>query len=219
MHTVSIPDYAFQRGALMRRPLSLVAATTAVIAIDFQCFFIDADQPMGNVHARDMLAQANRLHDAVRQAGGLIVFTQHSMGPVPARNDAGEYPAPMAHPRADQALLPGSASYDLHPTITRAATDLRIIKNQSSPLHPCAATGLEETLRARHIDTLIVTGLVTNGCCDCTARDAFQYGYKTVIASDATAAMSDDEHNAALLNLEIYYADVASCDAIVAALG
>lgn len=71
----------------------------------------------------------------------------------------------------------------------------------------------------RGIDTLIVTGLVTHGCCDCTARDAFQYGYKTVIASNATAAMSDDEHIAALFNLDIYYADVVSCDALVAALG
>ena len=218
MHKVSIPDYAIQRGALMRPPLTLVAATTAVIAIDFQRFFIDAEQPMGNIHARDILAQANRLHDAVRRAGGLVVFTQHSMGAVPTRDVSGEYPAPAAAPRAGQELLPGSASYDLHPALARAATDVSVVKYQSSPLHPRAATGLEELLRARSIDTLIVSGLVTNGCCDCTARDAFQYGYKTIVASDATAAMSDDEHNAALLNLEIYYAYVASCDTLIAAL-
>jgi nicotinamidase-related amidase len=141
------------------------------------------------------------------------------MGPLPTRNAAGEYPAPVAQPRSSQELLPGSASYDLHPGIERAQGDLSVVKYQSSPLHPRAATGLEELLRARNIDTLIITGLVTNGCCDCTARDAFQYGYKTIIASDATAAMSDDEHNAALLNLEIYYAYVAACDAIIAALG
>ena len=217
MHHVSIPAYAFARGALLRPPLRVVAATTAVIAIDFQRFFIDADQPMGNVHGRDILASANRLHAALRRAGGLVVFTQHSMAAVPVRNAAGDYPAPVADTRAEQALLPGSTSYELHPAIERVAGDISIVKYQSSPLHPRAATGLEEILRARQIDTLIVTGLVTNGCCDCTARDAFQYGYKTVIASDATAAMSDDEHNAALLNLEIYYADVASCDAIVAA--
>ena len=218
MHKISIPDYAFQRGALMRPPLHIVPTNTAVIAIDFQRFFIDADQPMGNVHARDIVVQANRLHAAVRKAGGLVVFTQHSMSPPPARNAARDYPTPVVQPRADQALLPGSVSYNLHPALERAAADLNIVKYQSSPLHPRAASGLEEILRTRGIDTLIITGLVTNGCCDCTARDAFQYGYKTVIASDATAAMSDDEHNAALLNLEIYYADVVSCDVIVAAL-
>ncbi len=219
MHKVSIPDYAFQRGAMMRPPLHIVPASTAVLAIDFQRFFIDADQPMANVHARDMLAAANRLHAALRKAGGLVIFTQHSMGPVPTRNAYGDYPPPLAERRSGQELVPGSASFDLHPAIECASNDLHVVKYQSSPLHPRAATGLEETLRARHIDTLIITGLVTNGCCDCTARDAFQYGYKTIIASDATAAMSDDEHNAALLNLEIYYAYVASCDAIVAALG
>ncbi len=66
---------------------------------------------------------------------------------------------------------------------------------------------------------LDITSLVTNDCWDCTARDAFQYGYKAIIASDPTAAMTDDEHNAALLNLEIYYACVASSDTIVEALG
>lgn len=218
MHKISIPDYAFQRGAMMRPPLHITPTNTAVLAIDFQRFFMDADQPMGNVHARDSLAQANRLHAAVRKAGGLVVFTQHSMGAPPVRNAAGDYPTPVAQTRADQTLLPGSVSFDLHPDLERAAGDLHIVIYQSSPLHPRAATGLEEILRARGIDTLIITGLVTNGCCDCTARDAFQYGYKTVIASDATAAMSDDEHNAALLNLEIYYADVVSCEAIVAAM-
>lgn len=44
------------------------------------------------------------------------------------------------------------------------------------------------------------------------------YGYRVVVASDATAAMTDAEHNAALLNLEIYYAHVLSSEAIVAAL-
>ena len=69
------------------------------------------------------------------------------------------------------------------------------------------------------METLIITGLVTNGCCDCTARDAFQHGFNVVFASDATAAMTDEEHNAALLNLEIYYARVMRTEEIAAALG
>ena len=77
---------------------------------------------------------------------------------------------------------------------------------------------LDEMLRRRGIETLIITGLVTNGCCDCTARDAFQYGYNVVVATDATAAMTDEEHNGALLSLAIYYAQVMSADAIAAAL-
>ena len=219
MHTVSIPDYAVTRGQLMRPPLTITPATTAVIAIDFQRFFIDPDQPMGNVHAFDALAQANRLHRAVREAGGLVILTQHSMDTPPVANAAGEYPPPAASAREGHTLLPGSVSYELHGGLESTPADLHIVKYQSSPLHPRAATGLDAQLRARGIDTLIITGLVTNGCCDCTARDAFQHGYKVIVASDATAAMSDEEHNAALLNLTIYYAYVETCERIIAALG
>jgi ureidoacrylate peracid hydrolase len=219
MHKVSIPDYALARGQMMRPPLSITPATTALIAIDFQRFFIDADQPMGNVHARDVLDNANRLHNAVRDAGGLVVFTQHSMGAPPAPDARGEYPSPTGEARSGHELLPGSVSYELHPAMQRASGDLSIVKYQSSPLHQRAATGLDAQLRARGIDTVIVTGLVTNGCCDCTARDAFQHGYKVIVASDATAAMSDEEHNSALLNLTIYYAYVEPGERIIAALG
>ena len=216
MHQVSIPDFARERGALMRPVLSVNAAQTAVIAIDFQRFFIDAGQPMGNQHARDILDHANRLHAAVRQAGGLVIFTQHSVGPPPGTMSAASVPA--AQPSSPYELLPGSDAYDLHPDIVRAAADWCVVKYQSSALHPGAATGLHEHLRARGIDTLIITGLVTNGCCDCTARDAFQYGYTVVVATDATAAMTDAEHNAALLNLAIYYAHTLDSAAIAAAL-
>ncbi len=207
MHQIVIPDYAVERGRFMHPARALVGARTAVVAIDFQRFFIDDGQPMGNPHARDILANANRLHGAVRDAGGLIVFTQHSMGSPEARAEAGTL-----------ALLPGSASYELHPELTVAAGDLKIVKRQSSPLHPKADTDLEAQLRARGIDTVIVTGLVTNGCCDCTARDAFQHGFNVIVAADATAAMTDDEHNGALLSLEIYYARVMRVAEIAQAL-
>jgi len=209
MHHISLPEFARTRGRLLHPPKALDPRRTAVIAIDFQRFFIDDGEPMGHVHARDALAAANRLHAAVRDAGGLVVFTQHSMAPAEA---AASGTAPAG------ALLPGSPSYELHPDLVRAPTDVLVVKRRSSPLHPQADTDLEQQLRARGINTVIVTGLVTNGCCDCTARDAFQYGFDVIVASEATAAMSDEEHNAALLGLELYYARVLDNAEIALAL-
>lgn len=219
MHTILIPKFATDRGLLMGLQRPIEPAKTAVIAIDFQRFFIDEDQPMGNGHARDILRNANRVHAAVRKAGGLVVFTQHSMAPLPERTANGE-PVMQSAPEkvSSHALLPGSSSFELHPEIERAGGDLTVVKYQSSPLHPRSGTRLDENLRGRGIETLIITGLVTNGCCDCTARDAFQHGYNVVVATDATAAMTDQEHNGALLSLAIYYAQVMNADAIEAGL-
>lgn len=210
MHQISIPSSALERSRLFHPTRPIDPARTAVIAIDFQRFFIDADHPMGNLHARDIVPKANALHAAVRSAGGVVAFTQHSM--------ADDSSASVVSKPESRELLPGSPSYDLHPSIERAASDWMVVKRQSSPLHPKAGTTLDAMLRERGIDTLIISGLVTNGCCESTARDAFQHGYNVIIASDATAAMTDEEHNAALLNLAIYYAEPMRVDAIAAAV-
>ena len=43
-------------------------------------------------------------------------------------------------------------------------------------------------------------------------------GYKVIVVSDATAAVTDAEHNAALLNLRINFADVRSSEQVLATL-
>lgn len=214
MHNISIPASALERGQLFHPTKPIDPARTAVLAIDFQRFFIDADHPMGNVHARDILENANQLHAAVRSAGGLVIFTQHSMAP----ESSGDNGDAVVEKPESRDLLPGSPSYQLHSSMNRSDSDWVVIKRKSSPLHPRAGTQLDAMLRERDIETLIISGLVTNGCCESTARDAFQHGYNVIIASDATAAMTDEEHNAALLSLSIYYAEPMTVAAIAAAV-
>ena len=64
--------------------------------------------------------------------------------------------------------------------------------------------------RDRGIETVVIAGIETIVCCDTTARDAAQHGFQVCIASDATAAMTEAEHEAALLNLSLWFADVRS---------
>ncbi len=210
MHSITLPESAVERGRAMGLDRPINPATTAVVAIDFQNFFVADGEPMGTGHARDALVNANRVNAAVRAAGGLVVISQHSFGP------PGE--VPPEKPLTEQALLPGSPSYDLYPDLVVDTSDVHIVKRRSSPLHPEADTDLLALLRERGIETVIVTGLASNGCCDCFARDAFQHGFNVVFVSDASAAMSDEEHNATLLNLAIYYAQVLDTGAIEATL-
>lgn len=76
----------------------------------------------------------------------------------------------------------------------------------TSPLH--------HQLLAAGIDTVIVSGTVTNVCCESTARDAMQYNYRVILATDANAALSDDEHAAALNSLAFVFADLRSAEEI-----
>ena len=53
---------------------------------------------------------------------------------------------------------------------------------------------LHARLQERGIDTLIISGTVTQVCCDSTARDAMMMNYKVFFITDACAALTDAEH-------------------------
>ena len=72
------------------------------------------------------------------------------------------------------------------------------------------SSDLHQRLRARGIDTVIITGCATNICCESTARDAMMLNYKVLFVSDATATHTDFEHNNTLNNMMLTFADVVS---------
>jgi ureidoacrylate peracid hydrolase len=60
---------------------------------------------------------------------------------------------------------------------------------------------------------------MTNVCCESTARDGHMLDYKVIVVSDATAAPTDEEHEAALLNLSTFFAHVADTDETLRIVG
>ena len=96
-------------------------------------------------------------------------------------------------------------------------SDLFVQKKRLSPFVN-GSSDLDRILRSRGVDTVLVTGTVTNGCCECTARDAMQLNYKTVFVSDANATRTDEEHNATLASMLQTFADVQSSAEVIEAL-
>jgi nicotinamidase-related amidase len=94
--------------------------------------------------------------------------------------------------RLDPALL------ELLPELSRFVPPARVIdKTRYSAF---IASGLLDELRARHADTLIVTGSETDVCVLATVANAVDLGYRVVIIVDGVCS-SADEHHDALLNL------------------
>ena len=81
----------------------------------------------------------------------------------------------------------GSREWELHPEIAKRNFDVLIEKNL-----PDGFTGtiLEKWLRDNHIDTVTITGYMTQNCCDTTARRAFHLGFGIEFLSDATGTLS-----------------------------
>lgn len=76
-------------------------------------------------------------------------------------------------------------------------------------------TPLEEKLRAQNIKQVVVCGVLTNCCCETTARSAFMRGFEVYFITDATATFGKDMHNASLLNLSYGFATLMTVRSIV----
>ena len=76
-----------------------------------------------------------------------------------------------------------SPEWELHPEIASRPRDVLIEKTLPGSF---TGTELEQWLRENGIDTVTISGYMTQMCCDTTARQAFHCGYKVEFLSDAT---------------------------------
>jgi ureidoacrylate peracid hydrolase len=209
-HHITLPDWAVQRGRFIRQTTGgHQPSKTAVFVIDMQNYFIAEGQPLANSHAQDIIPNINKVTEALRNAGGTSVFVQHRQ----LNNQKVAFSGTLIDKMVED-LEPHKYGYQLHKDLEIKESDVKISKRQPSIFNPAAQADID-FLNDRGIDTLIITGTLTNGCCECTTRDAFQAGYRVIFVSDATAAATDDEHNATLLNVAIYFAEVLKTSEVI----
>jgi nicotinamidase-related amidase len=77
------------------------------------------------------------------------------------------------------------------------------------------ATMIDQILRNMGIDTLIMTGVTTDGCVGTAVRDGADRGYRVILVEDACASYSVEEHRAAVGALENNYAWVRTTQDVV----
>ena len=76
-------------------------------------------------------------------------------------------------------------------------------------------TSLEDVLRSRGVEQVVVTGVMTHLCCETTARSAFVRGFEVFFCVDGTATYTEEAHWASLLNLAHGFAVPAASNEIV----
>ncbi|MET0985653.1 MAG: cysteine hydrolase [Steroidobacteraceae bacterium] len=209
MHQINIPEWAWQLGA-RNRIATIEAPRTALLVVDLQNVFMAEGQPLANVYARDIVPNVNRMAAAARHAGSLVVFLRHTISDAePYRMT--EWQKRMSHwvDGKEIPLRPHQSGHALYPELDVQPQDLIVDKHRFSPFK-ANSSALHEMLTARGIDTVIVCGTVTNVCCESTARDAEMLGYRVFFIMDATAALSDEQHNASLMSMASVFADVRS---------
>jgi nicotinamidase-related amidase len=220
MHVTRVPKWAIERGRGLNDFPALAQGKTALVNIGMQNLFLAEDQVFGNRHARDIVGNVNALSRAMRTAGAPVIWTRQT------HTNEGACAAPpwqydLAQPRLAQAvaaLQTGAHGHALYPAMVVEPRDIVIDKYRYGAF-ACPAGALARTLAELGAETLVITGTLTNVCCESTARDAHAAGYQVIVVGDATAAANDVEHNAALMNLCLNFADVRRTAEVIAMAG
>ncbi len=139
---------------------------TALLVIDVQQGLFRKSIPI--FRANELLVKINTLIDSAHQAGAPVFFVQHSNQKI---------------------LVYGSDDWQLHPQLQPGPQDCTIHKQHGNAFEE---TNLQEELKARYIDTLVVTGLVTHGCVKATCLGGKELGYRVILVEDGHSSYSKD---------------------------
>jgi ureidoacrylate peracid hydrolase len=224
MHTLSIPqsviDRVVARTGREHVYEDLDPAKTALVVVDMQNAFMlpgvaHALCPM----AEKIVPNVNRLAEAVRATGGAVVWIKTTFTDDALRSWSTffEMVTPQLRARRVAALTADSKGHELWATLDVRPDDLIVEKDRFSAFIQ-GSSNLADVLRDRGIDTILITGTVTNVCCESTARDAMMLNFKTVMVTDGNAAMTDEDHNASLCAFYLTFGDIMSTDRLVACL-
>jgi len=112
--------------------------------------------------------------------------------------------------------LEGTPEVELYPALAPINGEWLIQKRRYSGFF---GTDLDLLLRDLQINTVILTGTITNVCIHYTAIDAHQYGYVVRIAADCVAGTSQRAHEASLEAIEYHqFGAIRNADEIMMAL-
>jgi len=188
--------------------MRLNPAGSALLVVDMQRFFLDAGSLTFTPGGPAIVPTLKRLIAAFRDAGRPVIFTRHVHHPDDL--DSG-----IMGWWWKGKCLEGTEASEIHRELAPLSSEKVVTKHRYSAFYN---TDLETVLRCLKVEDLVVSGIMTNLCCESTARDAYYRDHRVFVPADGTATIDEDMHLASLLNLAFGFAFVTTCDVIAAQL-
>jgi nicotinamidase-related amidase len=189
--------------------LKLDAKSTALVVIDLQQGILEAERDPYT--PRQVVERSAELADAVRQAGGQVVWVRVAF--------AKDYGDTLKQPIDESFVRPAGGLPDawseLSPDLGVQPADLVVTKRQWGAFY---GTGLELELRRRGLTTVVLCGVATNYGVESTARDGWERGFDIVFAEDAMTSSPPGAHQFAVKTVFPRIGRVRSTREVIAAL-
>ena len=108
--------------------------------------------------------------------------------------------------------VPGNREFEIRDEVKPIEGELVLVKKSSGAFN---TTNIDQVLRNWGIDTVVFVGIATNVCVYLSAADAGDRGYKTIVVSDATAALPSEMHDVFLKIGSTFYFLVQTTDEVI----
>ena len=196
----------------------VIPGRTALLNIDMQNCFVEGYE-ISAPDGLSVLESINRLASVCREAGILVIHTSLVLRP-----DGSNWGvlAETAPPVKQGILNKGSESAALHGGLMVDDRDILLDKPRFGAFH---GTDLELILRSRGIDTIIISGIATNVCCETTAREAMVRDFHVFFLSDGTTTFgmgglsAAEIKKASLANIGFLFGQVLTVEEMIRRIG
>lgn len=199
----------------------LRAHSTALLVVDMQYLDAHRDYGMGKTARENGLTEELEpyftavdaivpriagLMDKARRAGIPVVQCRIASGAADGRDVS------LQHRDLGIYAALGSREADILDELRPQSGEVVLSKTCGGVFN---GTNIDTVLRNVGVDTLLVSGVVTNGCVENAVRDASDRGYRTILVGDAAAALTPMQHQTALDVLRDVYCNVRSTAAVL----
>jgi ureidoacrylate peracid hydrolase len=174
---------------------------TALVIVDVQNDFCHPDGYYGQ-NGKDLndialvVPKVANLIEAARKAGVLVIWIQQTLLPEAKADSPSWLRRRTRGTAAPEWTLEGSWGQDFMAPLKPLAAEPIVIKHRSSAF---VGTSLDLLLRSNDIESLVICGVVTQGCVESTARDATFYDYYVVMVRDCVGTIDRRRHEASML--------------------
>jgi biuret amidohydrolase len=192
----------------------VVPERTALVNVDLQRCFVE-NSPLAAPDGLAILPRINRLAAACRRSNIAVIHTRCVLRPDGANLGLMAEFTPLVRAGILNLDSPAAA---LHPGLVVEPGDIILDKPRFGAFY---GTDLELILRLRVIDSLIISGIATNVCCETTAREAAVRDFRVFFLNDGTATFSTGDLSAADIQkstcatLGVVFAQVLSVDEMI----
>jgi ureidoacrylate peracid hydrolase len=223
MHTLAIPksvvDRVIERRGREHVYDTLDPAKSALVVVDMQNAFMLPGVAHSLCPMAEKIVPINRLAQTVRDTGGTVFWIKTTFTEEALRSWSTyfEMVSPQRVAKRIEALTADSEGHQLWSGLDVRPDDPIVEKDRFSAFIQ-GSSDLAAVLSARGLNTIMVTGTVTNVCCESTARDAMMLNFKTIMVTDGNAATTDEDHNASLIAFYLTFGDIMSTDMLIGCL-